>query len=336
MCAASPAAEPYGPQSFAGNTGWLNSAPIDAHALRGSIVLVDFWEYTCVNCLRTLPYLREWYKRYAKYGFTIVGVHTPEFDFSAQPSNVQAAVHRLDIAWPVVMDANLAIWNQYRNDGWPHEYLYDRSGRLVESVFGEGRYQDTERAIQRLLEAGGVHGLPPVVPLLAQDSYDKPGAVCYPQTAELIVKHVPVANAGAFEQPGGENQYLDSAHHVDGRLYLQGYWKRSSDAVITTAPGDSAALAYHAIQVVAVMKPENGSAIHVDVTQNGRPLSRADAGPDVRFDSAGHSFVVVDAARAYDLVANAAFGQFELRLSPQQYGLGLYSFAFESCEVPHP
>ena len=142
MCAASLAAEPYGPQSFAGNTGWLNSPPIDAHSLRGSIVLVDFWEYTCVNCLRTLPYLREWYKRYAKYGFTIVGVHTPEFDFSAQPANVQAAVHSLDIEWPVVMDANLAIWNQYRNDGWPHEYLYDRSGRLVESIFGEGRYQE--------------------------------------------------------------------------------------------------------------------------------------------------------------------------------------------------
>src|ERR1700722_8178940 len=146
--------------SFDGNAGWLNSPALHAADLRGKIVLIDFWEYTCVNCLRTLPYLREWYKRYAKYGFTIVGVHTPEFDFSAQPSNVQAAVHRLDIAWPVVMDANLAIWNQYRNDGWPHEYLYDRSGRLVESVFGEGRYQDTERAIQRLLEAGGVHGLP--------------------------------------------------------------------------------------------------------------------------------------------------------------------------------
>src|ERR1700760_3088380 len=102
---AAPAAGSYGPLSFAGNTGWLNSPPIDAHALRGSIVLVDFWEYTCVNCLRTLPYLREWYKRYAKYGFTIIGVHTPEFDFSAQPSNVDAAVRRLEIGWPVVLDA---------------------------------------------------------------------------------------------------------------------------------------------------------------------------------------------------------------------------------------
>ena len=336
MYAASPAAEPYGPQSFAGNTGWLNSPPIDAHSLRGSIVFVDFWEYTCVNCLRTLPYLREWYKRYAKYGFTIVGVHTPEFDFSAQPANVQAAVRRLDIDWPVVMDANLAIWNQYRNDGWPHEYLYDRSGRLVESVFGEGRYQDTERAIQRLLEAGGVHGLPPVVPLLPQDSYTKPGAVCYPQTAELIVKHVPVATRARSSSPAAKTNIWTARTTIDGRLYLQGYWKRSSDAVVTTAPGDSAALAYHAIQVVAVMKPENGSSIHVNVTQNGRQLSHADAGADIRFDSAGHSFVVVNAARAYDLVANAAFGQYELRLSPQQYGLGLYSFAFESCEVPHP
>jgi Thioredoxin like C-terminal domain len=189
--------------------------------------------------------------------------------------------------------------------------------------------------VQRLLREGGVRDLPAVVPLLAQDSYDKPGAVCYPQTAELIVKHVPVANAGAFEQAGGENQYLDSGHHRDGGLYLDGYWKRTSDAVVTTAGNDRASLAYHAIQVVAVMKPENGTAVRVDVTQNGRPLRHADAGSDVRFDPDGRSFVEVDAPRAYELVMNATFGQYELRLSPQQTGLGLYSFAFESCEVPH-
>jgi thiol-disulfide isomerase/thioredoxin len=328
------AAESSGPLSFAGNTGWINSPALDATALRGKIVLVDFWEYTCVNCLRTLPYLRAWYDRYARYGFTIVGVHAPEFDFSAEPSNVRAAVRRLGISWPVVLDSNLAIWNRYHNDGWPHEYLYDRDGTLVESVFGEGRYQETESAIQTLLRRGGTKNLPPLVPLLAQDSYVKPGAVCYPQTAELIVKHVPVANGGAFEAAGAENRYVDSNVRRDGALYLQGYWKRTSDAVVSTANDGAITLAYHAIQVVAVMKPENASPIRVDIAQNGKPLPRADAGTDVRYDASGQSFVQVDAARAYELVDNAHFGNYELRLSPQHYGLGLYSFAFESCEVP--
>jgi YD repeat-containing protein len=328
------AAESTGPLSFDGNTGWIG-APLDAQALHGKIVLVDFWEYTCINCLRTLPYLRAWYQRYAKYGFTIVGVHTPEFDFSGERSNVEAAMRRLHIQWPVVLDSNLAIWNRYHNDGWPHEYLYDRQGRLVESVFGEGGYQQTEMEIQKLLRADGIRDLPPVMALLPQDSYDKPGAVCYPQTPELVVQRVPVANAGAFEQPGVENRYDDNGSHRDGALYLQGYWKRTAHAVVATAPNDAATISYHAIQVVAVLKPENGTPVRVDVTQDGRAIARADAGVDLRYDANGHSYVDVDAARAYELVMNATFGHHELRLSPQGYGIGLYSFAFESCEVPH-
>ena len=135
-------------QDFDGGTGWINSSPLTPEGLRGKIVLVDFFEYTCINCLRTLPYLREWYRRYHDQGFVIVGVQTPEFDFSSKRENVTAGAQRLGVTWPVVVDGNYAIWKRYNNNIWPRELLYDQSGRLVESVSGEGGYEQTEAKIQ--------------------------------------------------------------------------------------------------------------------------------------------------------------------------------------------
>ena len=120
-------------QNFDGATGWLNTAPLTPQALRGKIVLIDFWEYTCINCLRTLPYLREWYRRYHDQGFVILGVHTPEFDFSGKSENVAAGAARLGATWPIVLDDRYAIWKRYDNNVWPRELLYDQDGRLVET-----------------------------------------------------------------------------------------------------------------------------------------------------------------------------------------------------------
>ncbi len=146
------AAEPDTILPFDGATGWLNSSPLTPAELRGKIVLVDFWEYTCVNCLRTLPYLREWYKRYASMGFVIVGVHTPEFTFSSESKNVDAADKRLGVTWPVALDSKNAIWDRYGTNNWPHELLFDQNGKRIESVIGEGSYPQTEAHIQALLQ----------------------------------------------------------------------------------------------------------------------------------------------------------------------------------------
>jgi hypothetical protein len=242
------------------------------------------------------------------------------------------------VAWPVVLDDHFAIWNRYHNSIWPHEYLFDQNGNLVESQEGEGNYPQTEAKIQALLHAANprLH-LPPVMALLPQDSYDKPGAVCYPKTAETYVG--PWHGERIADPPslGDETQYVDrGGNHEDGKIYLQGFWKMSpqGQAMISAGVDGYAALRYHAIQVVAVMRPEEGSAVRVDVTQDGKPLARDDAGKDIRYDASGMSYVTVDAPRAYDLVMNAHFGPHELRLSPNRYGLGLYSFDFESCEVP--
>lgn len=319
---------------FDGNAGWINSEPLTPAQLRGKVVLVDFWEYTCINCLRTLPYLREWYKRYRDKGFVIVGVHTPEFGFSGERANVVAATKRLDVTWPVVLDPKYEIWKRYDNSIWPHEYLYNQNGELVESVLGEGAYQQTEARIQALLKAADPKVvLRPVMALLPQDSYDKPGAVCYPMTAEILVGHQGVANPASGD-PGQNANYLERGDPKDGAVYLQGYWRLTHQAVVSGESNGALTLRYHAIQVLAVMKPESGGSTRVDVTQNGKPVAKTDAGKDIRYDEHGTSYVTVDAPRAYDLIMNARFGTNTLQLSPKGDGVGIYDFAFESCEVP--
>ena len=327
-------------KDFGGAAGWLNSAPLTPAGLHGKVVLVDFWEYTCINCLRTLPYLRAWYARYRDDGFEIIGVHSPEFGFSGDRQNVASSATRLGVAWPVVLDDDHAIWTRFAVNAWPTEELFDQDGKLVDIEQGEGNYQQTEAKIQALLKAKnpGLR-LPPVMALLPQDSYDKPGAVCYPQTRETYVgpwHGQMIANAGAFNNPPVDSIYQDpGAPHPDGAIFLQGYWHATGDSEGMVSGGINGYLLLHykAIQVVAVMKPEAGGTSRVNITQDGKPVDRKNGGRDVHYDSDGTSYVNVDAARAYEILDNAHYGDHDLRLLPQRYGVGFYSFAFESCEV---
>jgi thiol-disulfide isomerase/thioredoxin len=331
--------------NFEGGAGWLNSPPLSPDQLRGKIVLVDFWEYTCVNCLRTLPYLRAWYARYHDDGLVIVGVHTPEFLFSQDRSNVASAVQRLDVTWPVVLDDNYAIWKRFDNDEWPHEYLFDQQGKLVEGVAGEGFYQRTEGKIQDLIRASNPQAkLPAVMALLPQDNYTKPGAVCYPKTPEILIGRSRIADPpmammgsggpGGNAPAGGDQNFIDpGGTHGDGDIYLNGYWHPADGGIISGGSGGYVSLQYHAIQAVAVMRSDNGTA-RVTVTQDGKPIAHEDAGADIKYDDRGNSYVEVSQPREYELVMNAAFGHHDLRLSPSNYGVGIFSFDFESCEVP--
>ena len=326
-------------QPFDGASGWLNSSALTPADLKGKVVLVDVWEYTCINCLRTLPYLKAWYDRYHADGFEIIGVHTPEFDFSGDTKNVTDATKRLGVTWPVALDDNGAIFKRYDAGGWPAEFLYDQNGDLVETQHGEGNYPQTETKIQSLLKAKDkTLKLPAVMALLPQDSYDKPGAVCYPQTPEMFVgtwRGVNIANQPSGRDPSGALQFSDPGNHGDNSIYLQGYWSESQghQGMDSAGPGDYLALDYEAIQVVGVIKPESGGSQRVDVTQDGKPISHDDAGKDLQFDANGNTYITVDAPRAYDIVMNKHYGKHELKLSPQRYGVGFFSFDFESCEV---
>ncbi len=151
--AAAPAAPAnYGTApEFTGIGKWLNSEPLTLAGLRGKVVLVDFWTYNCINCINTLPHVRKWYDKYRDQGLVVVGVHTPEYAFERSTSNVQAALKRFDIRYPVAQDNAYATWNAWRNQYWPALYLVDASGNVVYKHFGEGQYAETEAAIQKAL-----------------------------------------------------------------------------------------------------------------------------------------------------------------------------------------
>ena len=137
---------------FTGIDAWLNTTPLTLADLRGKVVLIDFWTFSCVNCVRTIPHLKVLYDAYKRHGLVIVGVHSPEFDFEKVPANVAAAVQRLGITWPVAIDSEMATWNAYRNQSWPAEYLLDQEGRVAYTSIGEGDYAQTDAAVAQLLK----------------------------------------------------------------------------------------------------------------------------------------------------------------------------------------
>jgi thiol-disulfide isomerase/thioredoxin len=154
ITAALPAVRAQSPSmapDFVGISHWINSPPLSMQKLHGKVVLIDFWTYSCINCLRTLPHLKSWWAKYKDKGLVIVGVHSPEFDFEKKPANVEAAVKKYAIGWPVAMDNDMDTWNAWNNQYWPAEYLVDKSGKVVMQHFGEGHYMETENAIRKLL-----------------------------------------------------------------------------------------------------------------------------------------------------------------------------------------
>ena len=200
--------------ALSGGTAWLNSKPLSLKSLKGKVVLVDFWTYSCVNCLRTLLYIKKWDEKYSKDGLVVVGVHSPEFEFEKKLENVCEAVESLGIKYPVVLDSKYKIFKSFRNHVWPHKFLFDRSGKLRYEHSGEGNYEETEEEIRKLLsdemfilrspQSDEVRELRlklENIPL-ERDHTHKFGAVCYPQTAETYCGYLRgiCANKGGFRR----------------------------------------------------------------------------------------------------------------------------------------
>lgn len=316
---------------------WVNSEPVSIESLRGKAVLIDFWDYTCVNCIRTLPYVTEWHHRYHDKGLAVIGVHAPEFSFAKELDGVKRAIEQFGIAYPVVMDNGYSIWQAYANRYWPAKYMVDKEGYIRAYHHGEGAYRETEEALQALMrEVDANVELPPLMDAVRES--DAPGSVCYRVTPETYLGY----QRGRIGNPAGYQvnaaaTYKDPGAHAEGYFYLEGEWRADEEYVMKPYGSEtesSITIRYMSKEVNLVMNPLLGKACRAYLTQDGEPLAKDDGGEDVRFEDDGRAYVEVDRPRMYALVNNREIGGHDVTLTTSSPGLALYAYTFVSCVAP--
>ncbi len=315
-----------------GKEFWINADPEIVDNLKGKVVVVDFWEYTCINCIRTLPYIKEWNRRYADKGLLILGVHAPEFEFGKKRENVENAVMKFVLKYPIVLDNNYAIWKIFENRYWPAKYIFDKNGILRYQHFGEGSYGETEKMIQNLLKEldASLH-LPPLVePVRAED---KPGAVCYRPTPETYLGYDRgnIGNKEGYKEKR-EISYSDPEKYRDDTYYLVGRWYNGPESVrLAEKNGGSGSIviSYEAAEVNLVIHPEAESGFRIYVRQDGVSVPHESLGEDAKIDD-GRTYIYVDTPRMYNVVKNKKFERHVLRLTSNSNSFGAYAFTFTS------
>jgi cytochrome c biogenesis protein CcdA/thiol-disulfide isomerase/thioredoxin len=302
---------------FVDNQQWFNTPgdrPLTLKSLRGRVVLVDFWTYSCINCLRTLPYLKAWDARYRKDGLTIVGVHTPEFPFEKEASNVQEAIETNGIRYPVAQDNDQATWNAYGNQYWPAEYFIDAQGNVRYVHFGEGEYGEKEKVIRDLLAEAGR-------PVAAKEA--RVHAIAPSKTVSTPETYLGAARAERFtnsELSPGLHRFTAPAKVPPNEFAYHGSWRIALDSA-TAAAGASLDLNFGARRVYLVLGSP-GHSRRMRVLLDGEPISSADAGTDVH-DGA----VTISSQRLYNLVNLPRVGHHVLTLEPEA-GVTGYAFTF--------
>ena len=285
---------------LAGATQWLNSPPLKSEMLRGKVVLVDFWTYSCINCLRTLPYLKAWNEKYRDQGLVIIGVHTPEFAFEKEQHNVAQAIHDLGLTYPVAMDNQYAIWNAFKNDVWPAHYLIDVQGMIRQKHFGEGAYQETEQMIQLLLKEahhgeefrseGFVH---------VSGSGTTAAATDMERSSETYLGYGRQQN---FASPEAIKQDVVAQYSSPGSLKpdqwsLNGKWIISTEEVVLQKAGGAVSFRFQGRDLHLVLGSHNHKPVRIKVTLDGIPPG-ADHGTDI--DAQGYG--VIREQRLYQLI----------------------------------
>jgi len=319
----------------------LNHVPFKLSDLRGKVVLVDFWEYTCINCIRTFPYLRRWDKVYRPLGLVIVGVHTPEFEFAKNPERVADATKRFGFDFPVAIDSDYKIWYAFHNEAWPADYLIDKEGNIAYVHIGEGEYGYFEQKIQELLKQANpaLSFKGPEYRIPADENVELGGGVCMRATPETYLGFAQSRNLANL---GGEDHNSETVYSAPASLplddfALKGQWFAAAEyvrhAAVARPPGDSVALHYRAKSVYLVAGSDDSKARRLYVMQDERPLPKAAWGIDVRAESDGRTYVELGGKRMYYLVDNNEFGGHLLQLYALEPGLSLYSFTFgNNCE----
>jgi thiol-disulfide isomerase/thioredoxin len=290
--------------SFTGATGWLNSEPLTPEGLRGRVVLVDFWTYTCVNWLRTLPYVRAWAAKYADQGLTTIGVHTPEFDFERDTDNVIAQARALRVPYPIAVDSDYGVWRAFANHYWPAVYIADPQGRIRYHHFGEGEYAMTEMVLQQLLLEAGAAGVD--TDLVSVDPVGPEVAADY-RTLRSPETYLGYGQATGLASPDGLR--ADQSHDYSPATGLRlnqwapaGSWSISRRAATATGPNARLAYRFQARDVNLVMGPASrGTSIPFRVSLDGEPATGA---PGADVDADGHGRLTDQ--RLYQLIRQPA------------------------------
>jgi cytochrome c biogenesis protein CcdA/thiol-disulfide isomerase/thioredoxin len=304
--------------NFTNNQRWFNTPanqPLTLQGLKGHVVLVDFWTYTCINCIRTLPFLKGLYAHYHRYGLEIVGVETPEFTFEQEASNVQQAISSDGLRYPVVQDNRYGTWNAYQNQYWPAEYLIDSTGEVRHTQFGEGDYKQDEAAVRELLYDAGAHHLPPPMTATAiMPSHNLGTAETYlnPQRAQGFAQQL---QGGTHFYPGVDVPILNE-------FGLHGTWTATSESVTPAKPGAWITGRFQAAHVYLVMTSNDRTPRTARVLVNGKPIPASEAGSDVH-----NGLVSVRGQRLYSLISLPGDQQqtFTIQIPP---GISAYDFTF--------
>jgi thiol-disulfide isomerase/thioredoxin len=312
---------------LAGATGWVNSPPLTAKQLKGKVVLVDFWTYSCINCLRSLPYIRAWADKYKDSGLVVIGVHTPEFDFEKEQANVQRAVQKFGITYPVALDSNHAIWDAFHNEYWPAHYFIDAKGRVRFEHFGEGNYDQSERWIQQLLKERNSRPMPEStvsVEARGVEAASDENDVRSPET------YIGYARAEHFASPGGikadrEKVYISPVQPRLNQWGLAGEWLDHGELAVLQSPGGKIVFHFHARDLHLVLGPAaNGKPVRFRVTIDGHAPEN-DHGVDT--DAQGNG--IVTDQRLYQLVRQrGAVTDHIFETEFEDSGVEAFSFTF--------
>jgi thiol-disulfide isomerase/thioredoxin len=307
-------------------TAWLNSAPLTAADLRGKVVLVDFWTYTCINWLRTLPYVRGWAAQYKDQGLVVIGVHTPEFSFEENIDNVRRFTNEMGIAYPVAIDNDRAIWRGFANHYWPALYFLDAAGRVRDHHFGEGKYEQSETTIRRLLADAGSRTDGPRVAVEARglEVGADWGTLKSPET------YVGHQKAEHFASPGGATLDTLQTYGFPARLSLNqwalsGQWTVKREAAVLNVAGGRIGYRFHARDLHLILGPvTRGSSVRFRVFIDGQP-----AGSDHGIDVDDKSWGKVSEQRLYQLIRQTGpihERQFEIEFLDS--GVAAFAFTF--------
>ena len=312
---------------LSGATAWINSPPLAPASLRGKVVLVDFWTYSCINCLRTLPYIEAWYAKYKDSGLVVIGVHTPEFPFEKDEANVRKAVQDLGILYPVAMDNNYAIWRNFNNQYWPAHYFIDATGRIRYHHFGEGGYDESEKWIRGLLEEANHQPLPSAATDITASGTEAASDANSVQSPETYIGY---ARAQNFASPGGLVADDAEVYRTPVRLDLNqwalaGEWNDAGQIATLLSPKGSIDYRFHARDLHLVMgPPTTGKPVRFRVTIEGKAPG-ADHGVDT--DAEGYGTVVEN--RLYQLIRqHGGIQDRTFRIEFLNPGVQAYSFTF--------